>query len=138
MIKQNDQGKEGQGRLLSISSLMWCGKRCRYQVGESTRFMRRYTHKGVFIEKGPFFHGKGASRAPQTPHGTSPDGPSPKGGGFTENPSKGSPKTGEGGGLVSVWNLGSARGPFTVRKRPLSMKTPSHPPLRIRCFKTPR
>ena len=49
--------------------------------------------KGVFIEKGPCFHGKGALRAPQIPR----------------EPPRG----------VSVWNLGSARGPFTVKKRPL-------------------
>ena len=33
--------------------------------------------EGVFIEKGPFFHGKGASRAPQTQTPPPPPAPSP-------------------------------------------------------------
>ena len=35
--------------------------------------------QGVFIERGPFFRGKGASRASQIPHGPTPPptGPSP-------------------------------------------------------------
>ena len=70
--------------------------------------------QGVFIEKGPFFHGKGALRAPQIPH-KPPHGPSPqKGGkGVLKIPVGGLPKE------RSVGNLGSARGPFTVKKRPL-------------------
>ena len=74
--------------------------------------------QGVFIEKG---HGKGASRAPQTPHEAPPPGPSPqgclllkiRGGGVSQKRGGGGP--GRGGG--SVWNLGIARGPFTVKKR---------------------
>ena len=54
--------------------------------------------KAFSFEKGPFFQGKGASRAPQIPHGPLPPGlPTGEGGGFTENPSRGSTKK-EGGG----------------------------------------
>ena len=59
-------------------------------------------------------------------HTDPPPRPSlPEGGGFTENLSRGlSKERGEGrgrgrGGVVSVWNLGSVRGPFIVKKRPL-------------------
>ena len=38
---------------------------------------RQYGKEGVFIEKGPFFHGKGASRTPQIPHRHPPPRPSP-------------------------------------------------------------
>ena len=70
-------------------------------------------------------HGEGASRATQIKNGTSA-GPFPRGGGgFTENPHRGSPKRGRGGrgrgggGVLVVGNLGSARGPFTVKKKTL-------------------
>ena len=78
--------------------------------------------EGVFIEKGPFFTVKGPRTLPRfhaVPRPSQREG----GGGFTENPSRGSPNKagGEGpqGGGLSVWYLGSARGPFTVKKRPL-------------------
>ena len=71
--------------------------------------------QGVFVEKGPFFHGKRPSRAPQIPHGPRP----PPDVGFTENPSRGSPKKGRGGGragggggwcLCGIW--GAREGPL--------------------------
>ena len=78
----------------------------------------RPLNQGVFIEKGPFFHGKGASRTPQIPP---PPGPSRKGVLLKSHWGGGLPKKVGGRGQKGggFWNLGSARGPFTVKKRPL-------------------
>ena len=79
--------------------------------------------KAFSSKRGLFFHGKGASRAPKF-HTDPPPQPLPTRGWVAENHSTGSPKEaggggGAGGGGVSVWNVGSARGPFTLKKRPL-------------------
>ena len=79
--------------------------------------------KGVFIEKGPFFRGKRASRASQIPHGRTPRPPTPPGPlpqkGVTENPSRGSPK--RGGGGAGGWG-GVPCGIWEALKAPLPRK----------------
>ena len=74
--------------------------------------------EGVFVEKGPFFHGKRPSRAPQIPHGPRAYPPPSRAWGLLKIPVGGLPKEGGGRG-AGGGNLGSARGPFTVKKRPL-------------------
>ena len=73
--------------------------------------------EGVFIEKGPFFHGKGASRAPQITHGPPAPGPSPQGGGgLLKITVGGLPKEGGGmGGGGCPQKFGDCRGINFVR-----------------------
>ena len=89
--------------------------------------LRRFHRKGAF-----FFTVKGPCALPKFHTVPPPAPPHRKGGGGTEIPVGGLPFQREGGdgagGEVSVRNLGSARGPFTVKQRPFrpfSMKTPS-------------
>ena len=93
-----------------------CGGRgslARFSVGVSSAFRKAFSSKRAF-----FFHGKGASRASQIPHRHRPPPPPPLSfpAGIFSNPLF--VGRGQGGG-GSVWNLGSARGPLTVKKRPL-------------------
>ena len=91
--------------------------------GQNEKFMNfahKFVNSGVFIEKGPFFHGKGASRAPQIPQTPPPPPPPPPLSlgepllDFQQTlPPVGRGRGGGGG------ELESARGPFTVKKRPL-------------------
>ena len=72
------------------------------------RFHSDIHNKGVFIEKGPFFHGKGSSRAPQSPH----DPPPKRGGGLLKIP------VGAGGWcLCGIW--GARTRCLYREKRPL-------------------
>ena len=81
-------------------------------------------NKAFSSKRGLFFAVKGPRALPKF-HTHPPPGPSPQKG-VTENPSRGSPKRGGRGrgwgGGGSVWNLGSARGPFTAKKAPFRWK----------------
>ena len=88
---------------------------------------QKHCYKAFSSKRGLFFTVKGPCALPKF-HANPPPlfstPPHRRVGRGTENPSRGSPKRGGGGGEgrgrgVSVWNLGSARGPFTVKKRPL-------------------
>ena len=77
-------------------------QKCPWSLLESTQVLKFYREKGVFVEKGPVFHGKGAL------HRGDGEGGGFGGRVFTENPRR----WGRGGRVVSTGNLGGRGRPL--------------------------